>query len=46
MTELQRDDNFRWTGEEVECESGIHWAIADQANGIVAIIVNSPGGVF
>ena len=46
MTELQRNDNFRWTGEEVECESGIHWAIAEQANGIVAIIVNSPGGVL
>ena len=46
MTELQRDDNFQWTGEEVACESGIHWAIAEQANGNVAIIVNSPGGVL
>ncbi|MDR3600560.1 MAG: nitrite reductase [Desulfosporosinus sp.] len=46
MTELRRDDNFQWTGEEVECASGIHWAIAEQANGIVAIIVNSPGGIL
>ena len=46
MTELQRDDKFLWTGDAIECESGIHWAIAEQANGIVAIIVNSPGGVL
>ncbi len=46
MTELQRDDNYRWTGDAVDCESGIHWAIAEQANGVVAIIVNSPGGVL
>lgn len=46
MTDLQRDGNFRWTGEEVECVSGIHWAIVEQANGLVAIIVNSPGGVL
>ncbi|TGE31971.1 nitrite reductase [Desulfosporosinus sp. Sb-LF] len=46
MTELRRDDNFQWTGESVECESGIQWAVAEQANGIVAIIVNSPGGIL
>jgi len=46
MPELQRDTNFNWTGEAVACESGIHWGIAEQANGIVAIIVNSPGGVL
>lgn len=46
MTELRRDDTFQWTGDAVECESGIHWGIAEQANGIVAIIVNSPGGVL
>lgn len=46
MTELQRDLNFQWTGEAVECESGIHWGIAEQANGMVAIIVNSPGGIL
>ena len=46
MTELQQDSNFQWNGEGVECESGIHWAIAEQANGIVAIIVNSPGGIL
>src|SRR5665648_964445 len=46
MTDLQRDDHYLWTGDEVECESGIHWAIAEQANGVVAIIVNSPGGVL
>lgn len=46
MTELQQDSNFQWTGEGLECESGIHWAIAEQANGIVAIIVNSPGGIL
>jgi len=45
MTELQRDDTFQWNGA-VECASGIHWAIAEQANGIVAIIVNSPGGIL
>lgn len=46
MTELKRDADYHWTGEAVECESGIHWAIAEQANGIVAIIVNSPGGIL
>lgn len=46
MTELQRDVNYQWTGDAVECESGIRWAIAEQANGTVAIIVNSPGGVL
>jgi dissimilatory sulfite reductase (desulfoviridin) alpha/beta subunit len=46
MTELQRDDKYEWTGNTVECESGIHWAIKEQANGVVAIIVNSPGGVL
>jgi len=46
MAELPRDDKFKWTGDTVDCESGIHWAIAEQANGIVAIIVNSPGGVL
>ena len=46
MTELQRDENFQWTGDTVECASGIHWGIAEQANGVVAILVNSPGGVL
>ena len=46
MIELQRDENFQWTGESVECESGIHWGIAEQANGVVAILVNLPGGVL
>lgn len=46
MTELKRDINYQWTGEAVECESGIHWAIAEQASGGMAIIVNSPGGVL
>lgn len=46
MTELQRDPSFQWTGEAVECESGIHWGIAEQANGLVAMIVNSPGGIL
>jgi dissimilatory sulfite reductase (desulfoviridin) alpha/beta subunit len=46
MTELQRDDRYQWTGDTVKCESGIHWGIAEQANGLVAIIVNSPGGVL
>jgi len=46
MNELHRDSSYQWTGEEVECSSGIHWAIAEQANGLVAIIVNSPGGIL
>jgi len=46
MSELQQDKDFQWTGEEVECASGIHWGILEQANGIVAILVNSPGGVL
>jgi len=46
MTELQRDDKFQWTGEAIECASEIQWGIAEQANGIVAIIVNSPGGIL
>lgn len=46
MTELQRDDNFQWMGEAVECESGIQWGIAEQANGLIAILVNSPGGIL
>lgn len=46
MTELQRDVNYQWTGDTVECESGIHWGISDQANGVVAILVNCPGGIL
>lgn len=46
MTELQRDNNCQWTGDVVECESGIQWAIAEQANGVTALIVSSPGGVL
>ncbi|SDH76415.1 nitrite reductase [Desulfosporosinus hippei] len=46
MTELQRDINYQWTGESVECSSEIHWAIEEQANGVFAIIVNSPGGIL
>ena len=46
MAELQQDHSFQWTGDAVECSSGIHWAIAEQANGLVAIIVNSPGGIL
>lgn len=45
MSELQQDDKFQWN-EAVECASGIQWGIAEQANGIVAIIVNSPGGIL
>ena len=46
MTELRRDKSYQWTGESVECASGIDWAIAEQANGMIAIIVNSPGGIL
>lgn len=46
MTELRQDSEYQWTGETVECASGIDWAIAEQANGMVAIIVNSPGGIL
>lgn len=46
MAELRRDNSYRWTGESVECASGIGWAIAEQANGMIAIIVNSPGGIL
>lgn len=46
MTELQRDSNFRWNGEEAECSSGIQWGITEQANGLVAILLNSPGGIL
>lgn len=46
MTELQRDDNYQWTGDMVDCESGIHWAILEQANGLMGIIVNFPGGIL
>ena len=46
MIDLQRDPSYQWNGDRVECESGIHWGIAEQANGVVAIIVNSPGGVL
>lgn len=46
MVALQRDSSYKWTGEALECASGIHWAISEQANGLVAIIVNSPGGIL
>lgn len=46
MSELQRNDKFQWNGDQIECESGIQWAVAEQANGLVAIIVNSPGGIL
>jgi len=45
MSELQQDDKFQWNNT-IESASGIQWAIAEQANGIVAVIVNSPGGIL
>lgn len=43
---LRRELNFTWTGHKLECESSIAWAIAEQSNGLMAIIVNVPGGVL
>ncbi|WP_206811035.1 nitrite reductase [Paradesulfitobacterium ferrireducens] len=46
MTKLVQDSRFSWTGEVVSCSSGITWGIAEQANGLMAILLNVPGGIL
>lgn len=46
MTELVQDSNFDWTGGEATCTSGIIWGIAEQTNGLMALLLNAPGGVL
>lgn len=46
MTKLTQDSRFRWTGEEVSCSSGITWGIAEQTNGLMAVLLDVPGGVL
>lgn len=43
---LKRDQSFNWTENGVECVSPITWGIAEQANGLFAILVNAPGGIL
>jgi len=46
MGTLQKQCEFSWTGEKVEGPGVIDWGIAEQANGLMAILVNAPGGVL
>lgn len=43
---LERNDGYEWTPEGVRSASAIQWGITEQANGVVAILVNAPGGVL
>lgn len=43
---LERNDGYEWTTEGVRSASTIQWGITEQANGVVAILVNAPGGVL
>jgi len=44
--DLQRDATFTWNGEHIECDSGIDWGVAEQSNGLVALLINAPGGIL
>lgn len=46
MGMLERNDGYEWTTEGVRSASAIQWGITEQANGVVAILVNAPGGVL
>ena len=46
MSELATNINFTWTGEAVSCDSSIEWGITEQTNGLIAILINVPGGVI
>ncbi len=46
MAELKKDERFTWSGGKVLCESSITWGIAEQSNGLMAILLNVPGGVL
>lgn len=46
MRTLERNDGYEWTGEGICSSSKIQWGITEQANGVVAVLVNAPGGVL
>ncbi|WP_434509700.1 nitrite reductase [Desulfitobacterium sp. AusDCA] len=46
MSKLSQNNSFSWNGDAVACDSGIIWGIAEQVNGLMAILVNTPGGVL
>ncbi len=46
MAELIKDERFSWSGGKVLSESSITWGIAEQSNGLMAILLNVPGGVL
>jgi hypothetical protein len=43
---LERNVEYEWTSEGVHSFSKIEWGITEQANGLVGIMVNAPGGVL
>jgi dissimilatory sulfite reductase (desulfoviridin) alpha/beta subunit len=46
MKSLERNEGYEWTSEGVCSATKIEWGITEQANGVVAILVNAPGGVL
>jgi precorrin-3B C17-methyltransferase len=46
MGKLEQNAGYEWTDEGVRSSSKIEWGITEQANGMVAIIVNAPGGIL
>ena len=46
MGTLERNEGYEWTSEGVRSFSKIEWGITEQANGVVGIIVNAPGGIL
>ena len=46
MGMLERNERYEWTTEGICSSSKIQWGITEQANGVVAILVNAPGGVL
>lgn len=43
---LERNLEYEWTTDGLRSGSKIIWGVAEQANGLVAILVNAPGGVL
>lgn len=43
---LRRDPLFTWSENGLECSSPITWGVAEQANGLFALLVDAPGGLL
>lgn len=46
MAELRVNRTFSWSGDSIACDSGITWGIAEQTNGLMALLLDVPGGVL